>query len=166
VNRDDAAKVLTYLSAAFPRQEWPDNAARVWKQQLEPVGLGEAMAAAEAVARNHEFLSLAAFFRELAVVRERALDEQRSARIRPALTEGSLTADGDAREHIAEIRAALAILERRDRAILADPLPRYDEDYFAARPDLLALGTTNQRKKGKRKRRRLGRRDDTDREEA
>jgi hypothetical protein len=118
VNRSEADAVLKLLSAGFPRQEWPGPTKDLWRAELEEVGASEGMAAARAVIRGREFLTLKAFFDELAVVRERALDELRSRSYKPDYLRLALPAgdEGAWRErqrqeglaHIAAIRSRLS----------------------------------------------------------
>lgn len=85
----EADRVIAELSAGFPHEEWPDSRTFLWYRLLDDVGPKEGMAAAWAVIVGHKFLTPAAFMDELAHLRERHLDAQRSPDYdRPALPAG------------------------------------------------------------------------------
>jgi hypothetical protein len=127
VSPEEARDVLALLSAGFPRQDWPEPTRRLWLRELEPYGVREATAAAQATWRSHEFLSPAVFHRELAAVRERHLDQARST-VRPdrslrALPAGDLspTTSEVAKQRLAELRAAIAGMRVKSRTALGAP---------------------------------------------
>ena len=142
MNPDDATRLLALLSAGFPRQDWPDSFKRLWREELQPVGAIEGLAAARAVVRGHEFLSFRAFYDELARVRETALDQHNSdtrlaLNAAPSLEPGERWLDAPAnRRHLAELKMWLNAKAVSDRRILAPEAPRapmrqrFDETYF------------------------------------
>lgn len=139
----EALTVVGVLLAGFPNAAWGDTTIAIAVGELRPLGAVESMAAARAVIRNHQFLTFAAFFTELAHVREQFHDEHRSDVTGCDLTRPALppvperwTLKAEAKTHVAHIRAQLLAmtgplarsLSRVSRPIVT--LPRADESYF------------------------------------
>lgn len=138
MTRVEADEVLNELSAGFPRFEWPKATKALWYRLLEAVGPSEGMDVAGAVITGHEFLSPAAFFDELAVIRERSADECRVPDYgRPALESGEkwLPKTENAKR-LRELSGWMRQRSARDRMALSaagDGRPRWhrpDENYF------------------------------------
>jgi hypothetical protein len=135
---EEAGRVIERLGAGFPSFAWHDHVLALWLEFLRPVGLGEAMAAADGVIRTRHYLTYAAFEEQLAKVRARQLDAGRRSRWanQPELPESPLTATPEAKKRLAEIHQALEDQEWEDKAMLADrPFVKFNQEWFATHPD-------------------------------
>ena len=105
----EALTVMGLVCAAFPAGKWDDPTIEVWTAEVRQIAAAEGLDAARAMIRGHKFPTMAAFFAELAQVRERHLDTHRSPDFtRPALEPAGRLTREENKARLAEVRQQLA----------------------------------------------------------
>jgi len=109
----EALVVVGVVLAGFPSVDWPDETIALWVDELRPLAPVEAMAAARGVIRGHRWPTMAAFFAELAAIRERRADESTVPPERALPSGDRVTPPDEARVRLAgiidKLRAATSL---------------------------------------------------------